>query len=130
MAESLPIQGVRVCTQTYFMNWKKAVWIGVAALFVLFALFDIRINFEFSLAGESSQLDAEQEARYAACYAARDKEIHDVAFGTIDNPDVQKLYILNSREEAATECRAHFPEQWISVEEPFRFNVLDLGFRY
>ena len=116
--------------QRYFMNRKKAVWIGIAALVVLFVLFDVRINFEFSLAGEGSQLDAEQESRYAACYATRDKEIHDVAFGTIDNPDVQKLYILNHRDEAASGCRERFPEQWITVEEPFRFNVLDLRFRY
>ena len=125
-----PYSGVRVCTQTYFMNWKKAAWIGIAALIVLFVLFDVRINFEISLASQSSQLDAQQEARYVACYAARDKEIHDVAFGTIDNPDVQKLYILNNRKRAAMACRQRFSEQWISVEEPFRFNVIDLRFRY
>ncbi len=112
------------------MNWIKAVWTGVAALVALFVLFDVRINFEFSPGGESSQLDAQQESRYVVCYAARDKEIHDVAFGTIDNPDVQKLYILNNRTLAATECRERFPEQWIVVDEPFRFNVIDLRFRY
>ena len=116
--------------QNYFINRKKAVWIGIAAFIALFILFDVRINFELSLAGESSQLDAQQEARYMACFATRDKEIHDVAFGTIDNPDVQKLYILNNRTLAATECRQRFPEQWIAVDEPFRFNVIDLRFRY
>ncbi len=79
---------------------------------------------------ESSRLDAEQEASYAACYAERDAEIHDVAFGTIDNPDVQKLYILNNREQAATECRQRFPEQWTAIEEPFHFNLVDLRFRF
>ena len=112
------------------MKWKKAVWIGIAALIVLFVFFDVRINFEFSPAGASSQLDAQQESRYATCYSARDKEIHDAAFGTIDNPDVQKLYILNNRKLAATECRQRFPEQWTAIEEPFRFNVIDLRFRY
>jgi len=112
------------------MKRKKAVWIGIAAFIALFILFDVRINFEFSLAGESSQLDAQQESRYVACYAARDKEIHDVAFGTIDNPDVQKLYILNNRDEAASGCRERFPEQWTAVDEPFRFNLVDLRFRY
>ncbi len=112
------------------MNWKKAVWIGIVAFVGLFVLFDVRINFEFSLAGESSQLDAQQESRYTACFATRDMEIHDVAFGTIDNPDVQKLYILNNRKRAATECRQRFPEQWITVEEPFRFNLVDLNFRF
>jgi hypothetical protein len=112
------------------MNPKKIFWICIAALIVLFVFFDVRINFEFSPAGQRSQLDAEQEARYAACYAERDSEIHDVAFGTIDNPDVQKLYILNNRDEAATECRERFPEQWTVVEQPFRFNLVDLHFRF
>jgi hypothetical protein len=112
------------------MNRKKAVWTGVAGLIVLVALFDVRINFEYSPAGASRQLDAEQEARYAACYADRDDKIHDEAFGTIDNPDVQKLYILNNRKQAAMECRAQFPEQWTLVDKPFLFNLLDLQFRY
>ena len=112
------------------MNWKKAVWIGVAAVVALLVLFEIRFRVEFSMPGASSRLDAAQEARYAACYAQRDNEIHDVAFGTIDNPDVQKLYILNNRLRAATKCRQRFPEQWITVEQPFRFNLVDLKFRY
>ncbi len=112
------------------MNWKKAVWIGVAAVVALLVLFEIRFRFEFSMPGASSQLDAAQEARYAACYAERDEEIHDVAFGTIDNPDVQKLYILNNRKQAATECRQRFPEQWNVIEESFRFNLIDFRFRY
>jgi hypothetical protein len=112
------------------MNWKKAVWIGVAAVVALLVLFEIGFRVEFSLPGESSQLNAAQEARYAACYAERDNEIHDVAFGTIDNPDVQKLYILNNRKRAATECRQRFPEQWTVIEVPFRFNLIDLQFRY
>jgi hypothetical protein len=112
------------------MNRKKAVWISVAGLMALIALFDISFDFHFSPAREGRQLDAGQEALYAACYAERDNEIHDVAFGTIDNPDVQKLYILNNREQAATGCRQRFPEQWIAVEEPFRFNLVDLRFRF
>ena len=112
------------------MNWKNAVWIGVAAVVALLVLFEIHFRVEFSLPGASSQLDAGQEARYAACYTERDIEIHDAAFGTIDNPDVQKLYILNNRNLAATECRQQFPEQWTVIEEPFRFNLIDLKFRY
>jgi hypothetical protein len=112
------------------MNRKKTLWIAVAALIVFFTLFEVSINFEFSLAGEGRELDAEQEARYQACYAGRDKQIHDVAFGTIDNPDVQKLYIANNRDLAAAECREEFPEEWIVVDEPFRFNLVDLEFRF
>jgi hypothetical protein len=112
------------------MNWKITLSISLVALVALLLLFEVSLNFEFSLPGESRQLDLEQEARYAACYADRDREIHDVAFGTIDNPDVQKLYISNNRDMAIRECRLQFPEQWAVVDEPFRFNLLDLQFRY
>ena len=112
------------------MNLKNSLWIGFAALVVLFALFEVRINFQFSLPGESRQLDQAQGARYATCYTDRDKAIHDIAFSTIDNPDVQKLYISNNRDKATAECRQLFPEQWTTVDEPLRFNVIDLRFRY
>jgi len=112
------------------MNRKSLIWIGLAGLAAVIALFDVRFNFEFSLPTESSQPDADQEARFDACYAARDKEIHDVAFGTIDNPDVQKLYISNNRADAVKTCRQQFPEQLTTVKEPFRFNLVDLTFRF
>ncbi len=112
------------------MSWKKAAVISIGALSALLVLFEVRINFEFSLPGGSEQPDPDQEARFATCYADRDDEIHDVAFGTIDNPDVQKLYILNNREAASTECRLLFPEQRIEVDDPFRFNFIDLRFRF
>lgn len=112
------------------MNRIKILWTVVAALIVFFVLFEVSLNFEFSLAGEGRELDPRQEARYQACYADRDREIHDVAFGTIDNPDVQKLYISNNRDIAAAECREEFPEQWIVIDRPFRFNFVDLRFRF
>ena len=106
------------------------MWIGIGALAALFVLFEVRLDFQYSLPAASQQPDLDQEARYAACYADRDREIHDVAFGTIDNPDVQKLYIKNNRDKAAAECRQRFPEQLVTVDEPFRFNVVDLHFRF
>ncbi len=112
------------------MNRKKTLWAAVAALIVFLTLFEVSINLEFSLAGEGRELDAEQEARYRACYAGRDKQIHDVAFGTIDNPDVQKLYIANNRDLAAAECREDFPEQWVVTARPSRFNLVDVRFRF
>ncbi len=112
------------------MKRNKAVWIGIGGLAVLFALFDVRVNFQFTMPGEKRELDAGQEARYVACYAGRGKEIHEIAFGTIDNPDVQKLYISNNRERAASECRQRFRQQWVTVVEPFRFNLLDLRRRF
>lgn len=112
------------------MSRKQAIWIGVAILTVCFVLFEISFDFQFSLPVEARQLDAQQEARYDACFSERDKEIHRVAFGTIDNPDVQKLYISNNRDLAAKECRALFPEQWKVIDEPLRFNLIDLRFRF
>lgn len=112
------------------MSWKLVLWMGVAALLALVALFEVSFDFRFSLPGERSQADPAQDARYAACYAERDREIHAHAFGSIDNPDVQKLYISNNRDIASVECRQQFPQQWIVVEEPLRFNLIDLRFRY
>jgi hypothetical protein len=112
------------------MHWKKMLWIGIAALIVLFLLFEVRSDVQFSLPHEARHLDVEQETRYAACYAERDKEIHSLAFSTIDNPDVQKLYIRNNRAQAARECRERFPERWTTVEEPLRFKLFDLRFRF
>ena len=112
------------------MNWNKAIWIASGVLIALFALFDVRVNLQLSLPGEKSELDAGQEARYAVCYAGRDEEIHKIAFRTIDNPDVQKLYISNNRDRAARECRLLFPEQWVTVEVPFHFNLVDLRRRF
>jgi hypothetical protein len=112
------------------MSWKKAGFVSIGALGVLLVLFEVQMNFEFSLPGKSEQPDPDQEARFATCYADRDGKIHDVAFSTIDNPDVQKLYILNNRELAVTECRLLFPEKWIAIDESFRFNLLDLQFRF
>lgn len=112
------------------MHRKKVLWIGIAALVVLFLLFEVRPDVQFSLPHEARHIDVDQEARYAACYAERDKEIHLIAFSTIDNPDVQKLYITNNRDQAAKECRLQFPARWTTVDEPFRFNLVDLRFRF
>jgi len=106
------------------------MYVVIFALVALFVLFEVSVNVEFSMPGDQRVLDGEQEARYTACYGDRDKDIHAAAFGTIDNPDVQKLYISNHRAEAAAECRREFPEQWTTITEPMRFNLFDLRFRF
>ena len=63
------------------------------------------------------------EAQYEACYQQKDKEIHVTAFGTIDNPDVQKEFISSNRARAAEECRALHPESMVAAEEPWRLNL-------
>lgn len=112
------------------MNWKKAAWIGVLALIAINVLFEVHFDVEFAWPGQVREPDPEQEARYEDCFAERDRQIHATAFGTIDNPDVQKLYISNNRDEARAACREQFPEKWITVERPFRFNLVDLRLRF
>ncbi|MGI9262489.1 MAG: hypothetical protein ACR2QR_10665 [Woeseiaceae bacterium] len=81
--------------------------------------------FEFDIAPSTMTdiVDPAVEANFAACYREKDDEIHTTAFGTIDNPDVQKEFITANRARAAAECRAQHPESLISIEEPGRFNV-------
>lgn len=104
---------------------------GLTVIFIgVFVLYDVDFRFDFSGPNESRIADPEVEAAYAACYAARDDEIHTTAFGTIDNPDVQKEFITSSRARAAAECRALHPESIITVEKPARFNLVDLTPRF
>ena len=110
------------------MTVRKSVWALLGASVAFLVLFDV--EFEVSLPKEAVMPDPEQEARYASCYAARDEAIHDEAFGTIDNPDVQKIYISNNRALAAEECRVRFPERSVTVSEPFRFNITGVNFRF
>ena len=112
------------------MNVKLVIRVFVVALVALLILFEVSFDVRFSMPAEREEPDPEQEARYAACYAERDAEIHDTAFGTIDNPDVQKLYIQNNRKVAAQDCREAFPVRTVTVSEPFRFNLVDLRFRF
>jgi hypothetical protein len=93
-------------------------------------LYDVKLNFVFSLPGEVEQIDLAQEALYTRCYKRRDEEIHDTAFGTIDNPDVQKEFINTSRAQAASACRDEYPQQWQTVRQPFALKLLDLQPRY
>ena len=82
------------------------------------------------LPGKIEQIDSAQEALYKQCYASRDEQLHDTAFATIDNPDVQKEFINTSRAIAASECRDQYPQQRVTNQQPFRFNLLNLQPRY
>ena len=101
-----------------------------AATVLVIALYDVQFNFVFSLPGEIEQTDLLQDALYKQCYELRDKQIHDTAFGTIDNPDVQKEFINTSRADAASECRDKYPQLWITVWQEFHMNIVDLRARY
>lgn len=112
------------------MTTKNFAWAAVTSIALIVAFFEVSLNFEFQLAGESRQPDTEQEARYMACYAERDVEIHRIAFGTIDNPDVQKEYITANRGRASSECRAAFPQRNVTIATPFCVNLLDFTPRF
>jgi hypothetical protein len=108
----------------------KAISILVFALVVVFILFEV--NFVLDLGGsqELEVPDPEVEAAYDACYREKDDEIHKTAFGTIDNPDVQREFITSSRARAAAECRQEHPERTITVEMSSSFNLVDLEPRF
>jgi hypothetical protein len=46
-----------------------------------------------------------QQMLYEECVAARDREIHEKTFATIDNPDVQREILATQKEIAKRECR-------------------------
>jgi hypothetical protein len=108
----------------------RAATIVVFALIVTLACFDVTLRPQFHLAREVSRPDPAQEARYLDCISNEDSEIHHRAFDTIDNPDVQREFISMQRERAELECRGEFPEQMITMHEPFHFNVVELRSRF
>jgi len=97
-------------------------------LFITF--FEVKFVPQFSLPTETRVPDPTVEADYQRCYQAQDAEIHKKAFDTIDNPDVQKLYITTNRARARAECRKLYPESMITVEQSLRFNLFDLTSRF
>jgi len=78
---------------------------------------------------EIQQLDAAQEARFDACVEQKDDLVHAEVFGDVDNPDVQREMLMTRKEQLVRTCRDEFPESRVTVEEPFRFNLLDIKFR-
>ena len=96
----------------------------------MLVLYEVTLDPQFALPMSSEKPDAEQEARYLDCYEKRDTEIHRAAFGSIDNPDVQKEFINTNRAQAAAACRTEYPVRSETVSTPFRFNLIDLSPRF
>lgn len=115
---------------TTAMNLRIVVIASSIALLIALALFDVTFRPEFALPTEQQLADPAQEQRFDECYAQRDAQIHEQAFGTIDNPDVQREYISMHRETARQACREQFPKQVITVQLPLRVNLFDVTFRY
>ena len=112
------------------MNIGKKIGLVVVLGISTFVLFDVSFPFDISLSHETEMPDPSVEAEYTRCYQEKDEDMHEVAFGTIDNPDVQKEFISTNRERIARECRQAIPEQLITIEEPSRFNLVDLKPRF
>ena len=109
---------------------KKALLVVIAALLLVLALFKVDVNPQFSLPRDIERADAKQEARYDDCVEEQDRIVHGETFAAIDNPDVQREVLSRRMEEAKTECRQQFPRRVVTVSEPFRFNLVDLEFRF
>jgi len=108
----------------------KAIGYVLLAGIITFVLFEVNFVFDIGRPDPKKVPDPAIEADYQRCYKEKDDKIHTTVFGTIDNPDVQKLLITSSRAQAAEECRAEYPARLISVEQPFRFDLLDLEPRF
>jgi len=112
------------------MDKGKQIWfLGLAGL-ITFVLYEVNFVFDVSAAHGTEIPDPVAEAEYLRCYQSMDDDIHTTAFGTIDNPDVQKEFISANRARAVRDCRTLHPQQTITVEEPSRFNIVELEPRY
>jgi hypothetical protein len=109
---------------------KESVLLVAVAFAVALILFDIDFNPELAMSREIQQLDSAQEARFSACVDEKDGVVHGEIFGNVDNPDVQREMLMTRKEQLVRACRDKFPETRVTVREPFRFNLLDVKFRY
>ena len=93
-------------------------------------LFEVSINPQFSMPQTLEIADIEQESLFDNCVDEKDRIIHAQTFGNIDNPDVQREILITEKEQAVLECRHSFPEKRVAARQAFRFNIVDLEFRY
>jgi hypothetical protein len=112
------------------MNIGKAIWLLLLAGIITILLFEVNFVLDWGGSVVREFPDPSVESEYKRCYQEADKRIHDTAFGTIDNPDVQKEFISSNEARAAAECRALYPEVMIRTEESADFNLVDLKPRF
>ena len=111
--------------------WEKTIVVAAAVVALLaIVLFDVRFNPQFALPRTVEKPDAGQEALYEKCVSDRTDEATRQALDAADNPDVQSLMIRMRQKEAIAECRRKFPARMLEVDEPLRFNVVDLRWRF
>ena len=112
------------------MNKSRIIIASVVAVVAVFGLYNVEIVFDQSVSNGSEITDPAVERAFEECYEKKDDEIHTVAFGTIDNPDVQKEFITSNRARARAECRERHPAVMIRREASTSNNFIDLTPRY
>ena len=108
----------------------KLIWFLILAGILTFILFEVNFVLDFGGIEVGELPDPAVEQAFESCYLERDEEIHATAFGTIDNPDVQKEFISASRAVANRECRELNPKLMIPTERKSSFNLVDLRSRF
>ena len=108
----------------------RLIWILILASIVTFVLFEVNFVFEFDENKMNEMPDPASEQAFDRCYLLKDDEIHATAFGTIDNPDVQKEFISSNREIARRECREQHPRVMVPADQKSGFNLIDLQPRF
>lgn len=93
-------------------------------------MFEVELNPRFALPRTVARADTAQETRYRQCLSEQTDLATREALRTADNPDVQSLMIRMRQNEAATECRARFPERQVELEEPLSINLVDFRWRF
>jgi len=97
---------------------------------ILLVLYDVTFVLNFGGTRAVETPDPALEIQYERCYQEKDAALHAEAFGTIDNPDVQREVISAGRQRIARECRADYPQRPIRVEQQSEFNLIDLDPRF
>lgn len=109
---------------------KIAVTSVVLAAIALLALYDINLVLDFGGVRTVDAPDQAVEMQYENCFREKDEALHADAFGTIDNPDVQREVIAAGRQRIRRECRDEYPRRMIEVEQQSEFNLIDLEARF
>jgi hypothetical protein len=112
------------------MSIRRTTALLISVIVTISIFFEVTFPLDIASSYESEAPDPAIEAQYTGCYREKDQEMHRDVFSRVDNPDVQKELISSNRERIARECRELFPEHLITVQEPARFNLVDLKPRF
>ena len=114
----------------YSLKPRNIVSLVVLGGIVLLGLYDVNFVLEFGGTRIVEKPDPAVEVQYGNCYRDKDAALHTHAFGTIDNPDVQREVISAGRQRITRECRDEHPQRLIEVEQQAETNLLDLSPRF